>query len=82
MIDSFGRKFLSLNGKHLPSGELIFCDHFKMNISQVSSEVTSSCVTTMLRVVTLGAEEEFKHEATQDKSDRSKGEVDYGKLKQ
>ncbi len=48
---------------------------------QVSSEAMSSCVTTTLRVVTLGADEEFKQEATQDKSDRSKGEVDYEKLK-
>ncbi len=52
-----------------------------MNASQVSSEATSSCVTTMLRVVTLGADEEFKQEATQDESNRVNGEVDYEKLK-
>ncbi|MCP3684804.1 MAG: hypothetical protein GY861_19215, partial [bacterium] len=52
-----------------------------MNASQVSSKAMSSCVTIMPRVVTLGADEEFKQEATQDKSDRSKGEVDYEKLK-
>ncbi|MCP3685913.1 MAG: hypothetical protein GY861_24970, partial [bacterium] len=52
-----------------------------MNASQVSSKAVSSCVATMLRAVTLGADEEFKQETTQDKSDRPKGEVDYEKLK-